>query len=165
MMGEIMETMFDLQVKDASGKDVALSGFRGKVVLVVNTATKCGFTPQYEGLEALWEQYHDQGFEILDFPCNQFANEAPESNQEIASFCSLTYGTRFPQMAKINVNGKDESPVYTWLKAQKGGLLGGAIKWNFTKFLIDRAGTVVDRYAPTTKPEDISQRIAQLLVL
>ncbi|MDR2974473.1 MAG: glutathione peroxidase [Propionibacteriaceae bacterium] len=160
-----METMFDLQVKDASGKDVALSGFRGKVVLVVNTATKCGFTPQYEGLEALWEQYHDQGFEILDFPCNQFANEAPESNQEIASFCSLTYGTRFPQMAKINVNGKDESPVYTWLKAQKGGLLGGAIKWNFTKFLIDRAGTVVDRYAPTTKPEDISQRIAQLLVL
>lgn len=139
-----------------------LAQFRGKVLLVVNTATGCGFTPQYKGLEELYETYHDRGFDILDFPCNQFGHQAPGTNTEIVNFCTLTYHTQFPQMAKIDVNGPDESPVYTWLKAQKGGV-GKKIKWNFTKFLLDREGNVVKRYAPPTKPEDIAADIEKLL--
>lgn len=157
-----MASIYDFTVKDAKGDDVDLAQFKGKVLLVVNTATGCGFTPQYEGLEKLYETYHDQGLEILDFPCNQFGHQAPGTNTEIVNFCTLTYHTQFPQMAKIDVNGPDESPVYTWLKAQKGGV-GKKIKWNFTKFLLDREGNVVKRYAPPTKPEDIAADIEKLL--
>jgi len=130
---------------------------------VVNTATGCGFTPQYEGLEALYKKYNGQGFEILDFPCNQFGRQAPGTNEEIVSFCSLNYGVTFPQFAKIEVNGKNESPLYTYLKGQKGGVLGSKIKWNFTKFLIDREGNVVGRFAPTATPEKIEENIKALL--
>lgn len=130
---------------------------------MVNTATGCGFTPQYEGLEALYKKYNGQGFEILDFPCNQFGRQAPGTNEEIVSFCSLNYGVTFPQFAKIEVNGKNESPLYTYLKGQKGGVLGSKIKWNFTKFLIDREGNVVGRFAPTATPEKIEENIKALL--
>ncbi len=157
-----MAGIYDFTVKDAKGDVVDLAQFRGKVLLVVNTATGCGFTPQYKGLEELYETYHDRGFDILDFPCNQFGHQAPGTNTEIVNFCTLTYHTQFPQMAKIDVNGPDESPVYTWLKAQKGGV-GKKIKWNFTKFLLDREGNVVKRYAPPTKPEDIAADIEKLL--
>ena len=157
-----MAGIYDYTVKDAKGDDVDLAQFKGKVLLVVNTATGCGFTPQYKGLEELYETYHDRGFDILDFPCNQFGHQAPGTNAEIVDFCTLTYHTQFPQMAKIDVNGPDESPVYTWLKAQKGGV-GKKIKWNFTKFLLDREGNVVKRYAPPTKPEDIAADIEKLL--
>ena len=157
-----MAGIYDFTVKDAKGDVVDLARFRGKVLLVVNTATGCGFTPQYKGLEELYETYHDRGFDILDFPCNQFGHQAPGTNTEIVNFCTLTYHTQFPQMAKIDVNGPDESPVYTWLKAQKGGV-GKKIKWNFTKFLLDREGNVVKRYAPPTKPEDIAADIEKLL--
>ncbi|MDR2930993.1 MAG: glutathione peroxidase [Propionibacteriaceae bacterium] len=158
-----MTGFYDFVVKDARGGDNPLSSYEGKVVLVVNTATGCGFTPQYAGLEELFEKYHDRGFEILDFPCDQFGHQAPGSNEEIVSFCTTTYGTTFPQMAKIEVNGRDENPVYTFLKRRQGGMLGGVIKWNFTKFLIDRSGHVVDRFAPTTTPEAIETRIVALL--
>ena len=157
-----MASIYNFTVKDAKGDDVDLAQFKGKVLLVVNTATGCGFTPQYKGLEELYETYHDRGFDILDFPCNQFGHQAPGTNTEIVNFCTLTYHTQFPQMAKIDVNGPDESPVYTWLKAQKGGV-GKKIKWNFTKFLLDREGNVVKRYAPPTKPEDIAADIEKLL--
>ena len=157
-----MAGIYDFTVKDAKGDVVDLAQFRGKVLLVVNTATGCGFTPQYKGLEELYETYHDRGFDILDLPCNQFGHQAPGTNTEIVNFCTLTYHTQFPQMAKIDVNGPDESPVYTWLKAQKGGV-GKKIKWNFTKFLLDREGNVVKRYAPPTKPEDIAADIEKLL--
>ncbi len=157
-----METIYDFTVKDAQGNDVSLGDFKGKVLLVVNTATGCGFTPQYEGLEKLYEAYHEKGLEILDFPCNQFGHQAPGTAEEITEFCTLTYHTQFPQMAKIEVNGPNEAPLYTWLKAQKGGL-GKKIKWNFTKFLVDREGHVVERYAPQTKPEDIEKDIQALL--
>ena len=156
-------TFYDFTVKDSGGKDISLADYRGKVVLVVNTATKCGFTPQYEGLEQLYTRFHDQGFEVLDFPCNQFAGQAPGSNAELAQFCQLRYHTTFKTFAKINVNGQDADPLYGWLKQQKSGIAGGSIKWNFTKFLIDRQGQVVDRYASQTKPEQIAERIAELL--
>ncbi len=157
-----METIYDFTVTDAQGNDVSLAEYAGKVLLVVNTATGCGFTPQYEGLEKLYEAYHEQGLEILDFPCNQFGHQAPGTAEEITEFCTLNYHTQFPQMAKIEVNGPNEAPLYTWLKAQKGGL-GKKIKWNFTKFLVDREGNVVERYAPQTKPEDIEKDIQALL--
>ncbi len=158
-----MSDLYSFVVRDAQGQEVWLSDYRGKVLLIVNTATGCGFTPQYTGLEALYKKYREQGFEIFDFPCNQFGHEAPGSNQEIVSFCTLNYGTTFPQMAKIEVNGKNEIPLYAYLKSKQGGLLGGAIKWNFTKFLIDRQGRVVERFAPTTAPEAIDAKIAGLL--
>ena len=137
--------------------------YKGKVLLVVNTATGCGFTPQYEGLENLYKKYKEQGLEILDFPCNQFGNQAPGTEEEIVSFCQLKYDVSFPQFAKINVNGDDADPLYKYLKDQKGGVLGKAIKWNFTKFLIDKEGNVVNRFAPITKPEDIEKEIVKLL--
>ena len=156
-------SIYDFTVKGMKGEDVSLSEFKGKVLLVVNTATGCGFTPQYDGLEALYEKYRDRGFEILDFPCNQFGNQAPGSEEEIKSFCTMKFGVSFPQFAKIEVNGENEEPLYKWLKSQKGGVLGSKIKWNFTKFLIDSNGNVVDRYAPTVTPEKIDGDIAKLL--
>ena len=155
--------IYDFVVKDNKGEDVKLEKYKGKVLLIVNTATKCGFTPQYDGLENLYEKYHDRGFEILDFPCNQFASQAPENDQEIDSFCSLNFGTKFDRFQKIDVNGENEDPLYTFLKIEEGGILGGKIKWNFTKFLIDRDGNVVKRFAPTTKPEKIEKDIESLL--
>ena len=156
-------TIYDYDVKNRNGEDVSLSIFKGKVLLIVNTATGCGFTPQYEGLEKLYKEYCKQGFEILDFPCNQFGNQAPGSNDEIHEFCTLKYNTTFDQFAKINVNGENEAPLYSFLKKQKGGIWGDNIKWNFTKFLVDKEGNVVNRYAPTVKPKDIENDIKILL--
>jgi glutathione peroxidase len=159
-----MTPITQFHVRAADGSDVDLSSYAGKVLLVVNTASKCGFTPQYEGLEALHRRYADRGFEVLGFPCNQFGNQEPGDAAEIASFCSLNYDVTFPVFAKIEVNGDDADPLWRELKDHAPGLLGSkAIKWNFTKFLVDRSGKVVDRYAPTTKPEDIAKDIEKLL--
>lgn len=154
---------YDIKAKDAGGKDVSMSQYKGKVLLIVNTATGCGFTPQYSGLQELYEKYRDRGFEILDFPCNQFGNQAPGTQEEIATFCQTRYGTTFKQFAKIDVNGANEAPIYAYLKAQKGGLGGANIKWNFTKFLADQNGQIVERFAPTVKPKDIDRKIEKLL--
>ena len=156
-------TIYDFVVKDNKGEDVRMEEYKGKVLLIVNTATGCGFTPQYDGLQDLYEKYNDKGFEILDFPCNQFANQAPGSGDEIASFCQARFGITFRQFAKIKVNGEGEEPLYTYLKEQRSGALGKKIKWNFTKFLVARDGTVVARYAPTTTPEKIDEDVAKLL--
>ncbi len=156
-------SIYSFTVKTAKGEDKCLSDYKGKVLLIVNTATRCGFTPQYKGLQTLYNKYNDKGFEILDFPCNQFGNQAPGSEEEIVSFCQLNYNVSFPQFAKIEVNGANEAPLYTYLKKQKGGLLGNAIKWNFTKFLIDREGNVVGRYASTATPEKIEEEIKTIL--
>lgn len=159
------ETMsiYDFTVKNAKGEEVPMSEYKGKVLLIVNTATECGFTPQYQGLQELYLKYKDKGLEILDFPCNQFGSQAPGTEEEIQSFCTLKYKTTFPLFAKIEVNGKDEDPLYTYLKSQKGGFLGNDIKWNFTKFLVSRDGRVVDRYGSLTKPEKIEKDILKLL--
>lgn len=154
---------YDLKANDARGNEVSMSEYKGKVVLVVNTATSCGFTPQYEGLQALYEKYKDQGFEILDFPCNQFANQAKGTEAEIHEFCSSRYGITFRLFEKIDVNGKNEHPVYTYLKSQKGGVLGKNIKWNFTKFLIDRNGNVVARFGSADEPAKFEKEVAALL--
>lgn len=151
--------IYDLSVNDQEMKKISLSEYSGKVLLIVNTATRCGFTKQYSALEALYRKYKDQGFVILDFPCNQFLHQAPGTDEEINSFCSLKYDTTFPRFHKINVNGKETDQLYVFLKTKKPG----NIKWNFTKFLIDRNGEVVERYSPQTKPEDIEERIASLL--
>ena len=159
-----MTTIADFHVKAADGSDVDLSAYAGKVLLIVNTASKCGFTPQYEGLEALHRRFAARGFEVLGFPCNQFGHQEPGDAAEIASFCSLTYDVTFPVFAKVDVNGEAADPLFVALKDQAPGLLGSkGIKWNFTKFLVDRSGKVVDRYAPTTKPEDIVKHIEKLL--
>ena len=159
-----MAGIYDYTVKDRKGNPVSMSEYAGKTLLIVNTATGCGFTPQYEGLEALYEKYKDQGFEILDFPCNQFGKQAPGSNDEIHEFCTLRYSTTFPRFAKIDVNGANEDPLYTYLKSrQKGGLLGSKIKWNFTKFLVDKEGNVIGRFAPTDTPEKIDAKVAAIL--
>ena len=159
-----MTAITDFHVKAANGGDVDLSAYAGKVLLIVNVASKCGFTPQYEGLEALHRQYADRGFEVLGFPCNQFGAQEPGDAAEIAQFCSLTYDVTFPVFAKIEVNGDGADPLYAELKRQAPGLLGSkAIKWNFTKFLVDRSGKVTGRYAPTTKPEDLAADIEMLL--
>ena len=155
--------IYDYKVKKDNGEEVSISDYKGKVILIVNTATGCGFTPQYDGLQDLYEKYRDKGFEILDFPCNQFGNQAPGSGEEIASFCSSRYGITFPQFAKVEVNGANEEPLFTYLKSQKGGIGGSNIKWNFTKFLVDREGNVVSRFAPTTTPEKIESAIAKLI--
>ena len=155
--------IYDFVVKDSKGKEVSLSEYKDKVLLIVNTATGCGFTPQYEGLEKLYKTYQDQGFEVLDFPCNQFLKQAPGSDEEISNFCTLKYDTTFPRFKKIEVNGKNAIPLYKWLKDRKGGIFGKAIKWNFTKFLVDRDGKVLERFAPTVTPEKIDEKIAQLL--
>lgn len=155
--------IFEINVKDNHGSDVSLSQYKGKVLLIVNTATGCGFTPQYAGLQELYEKYNDKGFEILDFPCNQFGEQAPGSAEEIATFCTGRFGITFPQFAKIEVNGKNESPLFTYLKSQKSGVGGSKIKWNFTKFLVDGDGNVVARYASTKKPEAIDSDVAKLI--
>ena len=158
-----MTSIYDFQAKTLQGKDVPLSDFRGQVMLIVNTASKCGFTPQYEGLEILQKKLHDRGFNVLGFPCNQFGKQEPGSNNEIGQFCEINYGVTFPMFAKIDVNGEDTHPLYKFLKREKPGLLGSdRIKWNFTKFLVDRAGKVVARYAPMTKPASIEGPIAAL---
>lgn len=151
--------IYDFTVKDAKMNDVSLADYEGKVLLVVNTATGCGFTPQYEGLQGLYEKYQSCGFEILDFPCNQFLFQAPGSEEEIIDFCQSRYGVTFKQFAKIRVNGPKQSPLYEYLKKEKDG----SIKWNFTKFLIDRKGNVVERYSPKTKPQKIEDIIKELL--
>ncbi len=156
-------SVYDYNVKDMQGNSVSLKTFEGKVLLIVNTATGCGFTPQYEGLENLYRSYKDQGFEILDFPCNQFGNQAPGTNDEIHQFCTLKYDVSFPQFSKIDVNGEHEDPLYTYLKSQKKGTLGSRIKWNFTKFLVDRNGNVVGRFAPTDTPEKLESKIKAVL--
>jgi glutathione peroxidase len=158
------QTIADFTVKIPGGKDLSLADKAGKVLLVVNTASKCGFTPQYDGLEALWRKYGERGFEVLAFPCNQFGGQEPGNAEEIESFCKVNFGVSFPLMSKIEVNGDGADPLYNWLKAQAPGVLGTkGIKWNFTKFLIGRDGKVVRRYAPTDKPEKLEADIATLL--
>jgi len=159
-----MTTITDLHVNAADGTDADLARYAGKVLLIVNTASKCGFTPQYEGLEALYRRYAERGFVVLGFPCNQFGGQEPGDAAEIANFCATTYDVTFPVFAKVEVNGDGADPLWRELKRQAPGLLGSkAIKWNFTKFLVDRSGKVVGRYAPTTKPEDIAADIEKLL--
>lgn len=179
-----MKSIYDISVKDKEGKDVSLSEYKGKVLLIVNTATGCGFTPQYDGLEALYKKYKAQGFEILDFPCNQFLGQAPGSNEEIASFCKLKFGTDFKTFGKIEVNGEGASDLYKYLrstspaetKSEAASELyerldkkhnfrtdGTEIKWNFTKFLVDKNGKIIARYAPTAKPQELEKAIEQLL--
>jgi len=157
-------TVYDFSARGIDGRERSLSEFKGKVLLIVNTASKCGFTPQYKGLEELYRKYHDQGLVILGFPCNQFGKQEPGSEAEIGQFCELNFGVTFPLFAKIEVNGPGAHPLYQHLKAQAPGLLGSkAIKWNFTKFLVDRAGRVVERYAPTATPDSLKQDIERLL--
>lgn len=156
-------TIYDFAAKDTEGKEISMSKYKGKVLLIVNTATGCGFTPQYEGLQELFDRYNKDGFEVLDFPCNQFANQAPGTATEINNFCRIHYNTDFQRFEKVDVNGKKALPLWDFLKAQKKGLAGGAIKWNFTKFLVDRDGKVVRRYAPTKEPKDIATDIEKAL--
>jgi glutathione peroxidase len=156
-------SIYDISVKDFEGNDVSLSLYSGKVLLIVNIATQCGFTPQLAGLQQLYDTYRDKGFEILAFPCNQFGKQAPGTDAEINEFCSLEFHTTFPQFAKIDVNGDAESPLYTFLKSQQGGALGSKIKWNFTKFLVDKNGEVIARYGSAKKPETIASEIEKLL--
>ncbi|MCM1467556.1 MAG: glutathione peroxidase [Alistipes sp.] len=155
--------IYDYRVKAQDDSEVSLADYKDKVLLIVNTATGCGFTPQYDGLQDLYEKYQPQGLEILDFPCNQFANQAPGSDEEIADFCQSRYGVTFRQFKKIRVNGEGEEPLYTFLKSQKKGVMGNNIKWNFTKFLVDRKGNVVARFAPTVTPEKLEEQIKGLL--
>jgi glutathione peroxidase len=156
--------IYDILVKDITGKEIYLNMFQGKVLLIVNTATDCGFTPQYEGLQKLYDGYKDKNFEILDFPCNQFGHQAPGTETEINNFCTLKYHTTFPRFSKINVNGHEESPLYTFLKSQQKGVFGSKnIKWNFTKFLVDKTGNVVKRYGPDKTPAIIEYDIKNLL--
>ena len=178
-------SIYDYKVKDRKGEEIFLKDYKGKVLIIVNTATGCGFTPQYEGLEKLYREYHEKGLEILDFPCNQFGNQAPGNDEEIHQFCSLKYNTSFDQFAKIDVNGENEISLYSFIKNEiKEDIVEGMknklamkaidkisttcnkegdIKWNFTKFLVDREGNVVARYSPTYKPENMEDRIKELL--
>lgn len=178
-------SIYDFKVKSRNGENISMSDFKGKVLIIVNTATGCGFTPQYEGLEKLYKEYRDKGLEILDFPCNQFGSQAPGSDDEIHEFCTLKYNTTFDQFAKIDVNGENEDPLFAYIKKEKAeDVIEGIknkismkaiekisttaknpedIKWNFTKFLVDKEGNVVERYSPTYKPEDMEKRILELL--
>jgi len=155
---------YDFEAQTLDGKPAPLGDYRGKVLLIVNTASKCGFTPQYEGLEALYRKFKDRGLVILGFPCNQFGAQEPGDAAEIASFCSLTYDVSFPMMGKIDVNGPKAHPLYAWLKGEKKGILGTeGIKWNFTKFLIDREGKVAGRFAPTATPQSLESAVEALI--
>ena len=159
-----MTSIYDFDVRTLAGETVSLSQFRGKVLLIVNTASKCGFTPQYRGLQTLYETYHARGLEVLGFPCNQFGKQEPGGSANIAAFCEMNYGVTFPMFEKIEVNGAGAHPLYRWLTREVPGVLGlEAIKWNFTKFLVGREGTVAKRYAPTTKPEQLAGDIELLL--
>ena len=155
--------LHDFRAKLGTGEEQSLAAYRGQALLIVNVASKCGFTPQYKGLQALHAEYAPRGFSVLAFPCDQFGRQEPGSDQEIASFCDRSFGVTFPLFAKIEVNGPRAHPLYVWLKQQKGGLLGSGIKWNFTKFLVDKAGLVRARFAPTAKPETLSRDVAALL--
>ena len=157
-------SIYDFNVKTIDGQEISMSKYKGKVLLIVNVASKCGFTSQYEGLEKLFEKYKNEDFMILGFPSNQFANQEPESNEKIKEFCSLTYDVKFDMFAKIDVNGENEAPLYKFLKSNQKGILGSEnIKWNFTKFLVDKEGNILDRYASTTTPESIEKDIIKLL--
>lgn len=159
-----MTTAFDFDAQRTDGTPLPLAGYRGQVLLVVNTASRCGFTPQFAGLQALWQQYRERGLVVLGFPSNEFGGQDPGSNDEIASFCSLNYGVDFPMMAKVEVNGDGAHPLWRWLKGEKPGLLGTkAIKWNFTKFLVGRDGRVLARYAPTDTPDALKADIEAAL--
>lgn len=157
-------SVYEFTVKDINENEVSMSKYKNKVLLIVNVASKCGFTGQYEGLEKLYKKYKNEDFMILGFPSNQFSNQEPGSNKEIQEFCTLTYGVEFDMFAKIDVNGKNEIPLYTYLKKEAPGVLGSeSIKWNFTKFLVNKEGKVVDRFGSTTKPKDIEEDIKRLL--
>lgn len=159
-----MASIYDYDVNTISGKQVSLENYKGKVLLIVNTASKCGFTPQFTGLETLYSELHDEGLEILGFPCNQFLKQDPASDSEISEFCSLNYGVTFPMFSKIEVNGDHTHPLFKYLKTEAKGMLGSEkIKWNFTKFLVNREGEVIKRYAPNTEPKDIASDIKALL--
>ena len=158
-----MTSIYDFSVLDQDNQMTSLDTYRGKVLLIVNTATGRGLTPQYQGLQELYDRYHDQGFEILDFPCNQFMGQAPGSAEEINAFCSLHYQTTFPRFAKVKVNGKEADPLYVWLKDQKSGPLGKRIEWNFAKFLIGRDGQVLERFSSKTAPQNLQESIENLL--
>jgi len=161
--GEMTHPIYDVSVTRLGGEETTLGEHRGKVLLIVNTASKCGLTPQYEGLEALYREHREAGLVVLGFPCNQFAGQEPASEEQIQSFCSTRYDVSFPMYGKINVNGSDTHPLYEHLKAQKTGILGSAIKWNFTKFLVDREGNVVERFAPKTEPAALTAKVTALL--
>jgi len=161
--GQDMEKIYDFKALNNKGAEVNFSEFEGKVLMIVNTASKCGFTPQYDGLEALYKKYKDQGLVIVGFPCDQFAHQEPGSNEEIAEFCRLNHGVTFPLMAKIEVNGDNAHPIYKYLKSVARGIFGSAIKWNFTKFLINRDGSVIKRYGPAVKPEKMEKDIQGML--
>lgn len=156
-------TLHDFTATTLTGEERPLADYAGQAVLVVNTASKCGLTPQLEGLQKLHEEYADQGLAILGFPCDQFAHQEPGTAEEIGEFCTRNYGVAFPMFDKVEVNGSGAHPLWAWLRSEKGGVLGGAIKWNFTKFLVDPQGRVVKRYAPTTSPDDLRADIAQVL--
>ena len=158
-----MTSLYDFSVLNQDNQETPLETYCGKVLLIVNTATGCGLTPQYQGLQELYDRYQEQGFEILDFPCNQFMGQAPGSAEEINAFCSLHYQTTFPRFAKIKVNGKEADPLYVWLKDQKSGPLGKRIEWNFAKFLIGRDGQVFERFSSKTDPQQIEEAIRKLL--
>ncbi|HXG28101.1 MAG TPA: glutathione peroxidase [Nevskiales bacterium] len=159
-----MSSVYDFKAKTIDGKEQSLAEYKGKVMLVVNTASKCGFTPQYKGLEALYRKYKDKGLVVLGFPCDQFGHQEPGDENEIKNFCSLNYDVSFPMFSKIEVNGPNAHPLYKHLKGEKPGVLGSeAIKWNFTKFLVDKSGKVVKRYAPTDKPESLAKDVEKLL--
>lgn len=159
-----MATVYDFAGLNIKGEEVPLDQYRGKVMLIVNTASKCGFTPQYKGLESLYKKYQDKGLEILGFPCNQFGKQEPGNEEQISEFCELNFGVTFPLFKKVDVNGPDAHPLYKFLKSEAPGVLGSeAIKWNFTKFLVDQSGKVVKRFAPTDTPEKIEKQVAELL--
>lgn len=158
-----MTDLYDFRATSITGEEVDLSQYEGKAVLIVNTASKCGFTPQYKGLEELQKAYADEGLVVLGFPCDQFGHQEPGDEAEIEEFCELNYGVTFPMFAKVDVNGDDAHPLYKWLKSEKGGALGSGIKWNFTKFLVGRDGKPIKRYGSTTKPEKITGDIEKAL--
>lgn len=158
-----MTTLGDFKATSIDGTETDLASYEGRVVLVVNTASQCGFTPQYQGLQELQDTYGERGFTVLGFPCDQFGGQEPGTDDEIASFCERNFGVDFPLFAKVEVNGDGAHPLFAWLRKEKSGLLGGKIKWNFTKFLIGRDGAVIDRFGPTTKPEKISADIERAL--
>lgn len=158
-----MTSLTDFTAATLDGGPHALDAYAGRVVLVVNTASQCGFTPQLEGLEALWREYADRGLVVLGFPCNQFGEQDPGSNEEIGLFCQRNYGVSFPMFAKVDVNGEDAHPLYRWLRSQRRGLLGEKIRWNFTKFLVGRDGQVLRRFGPTTTPEKLTEHVERAL--
>ncbi len=158
-----MATIYDFKAIGNKGQEIDLSQYKGKVLLIVNTASKCGFTPQYKGLEALYKAHKDEGLVVLGFPCDQFAHQEPGDDAAIAQFCEINFGVTFPLMKKVNVNGEDADPIFKYLRKAAGGFLGNSIKWNFTKFLISRDGTTVERFAPTTTPESLENRVKEFL--